>query len=139
MPALVFDTNVLLSAAMLPKSTPAQAVGIALRASNRFMLVLSEATWAEFLDVLYRPKLDKYLNPARRAEFVRLIEASADWVEIHTAVVDCRDPRDNKFLDVALATQATCVVTGDADLLVLTPWRGTAVLTPAQFISAYQH
>ena len=139
MALVVIDTNVLLSAAMLPKSKPAQAVHGVTRAQAGLTLAMSDAVWAELMDVLYRPKLDKYLSSARRAEFVQLLEESAQWMEPSTAVLDCRDLRDNKFLELALAAETRHLVSGDADLLVLTPWRGIQILTPAQFISTLTH
>lgn len=42
--------------------------------------------------------------------------------------------RDDKFLDLAVAGQATCIITGDPDLLDLHPFRGISIVTPAQFI-----
>ncbi len=46
----------------------------------------------------------------------------------------CRDPKDDKFLEVALSGKADLILTGDADLLTLNPWRGIAVLTPAEYL-----
>ena len=45
----------------------------------------------------------------------------------------CRDPLDNKFLALALASEADTLISSDEDLLVLHPWRGIPILTPAQF------
>ena len=56
-------------------------------------------------------------------------------VPIVRRVAACRDPRDDKFLDVALAGEAAAIVSGDKDLLVLNPWRGIPILTPADFVS----
>jgi uncharacterized protein len=44
----------------------------------------------------------------------------------------CRDPKDEKFLE--LAANADCIVSGDKDLLVLNPFRGTLILTPREFL-----
>jgi uncharacterized protein len=46
----------------------------------------------------------------------------------------CRDPRDDKFLEVALNGNAELILTGDADLLALDPWQGIAVVSPAGYI-----
>ncbi len=55
-------------------------------------------------------------------------------VAIGEEVHACRDPKDDKFLDLAVNGQATCLISGDADLLALHPFRGIAILTPAQFL-----
>jgi predicted nucleic acid-binding protein len=47
----------------------------------------------------------------------------------------CRDPKDNKFLEAALSSQADCIVSGDADLLDLTPFEGISILRPAEFLA----
>lgn len=46
----------------------------------------------------------------------------------------CRDPKDDKFLELAIDGRADAIVTGDQDLLVLHPFRGIAVLTPAEYL-----
>ena len=58
-----------------------------------------------------------------------------DTVEIVARVQACRDPRDDKFLDVAVNGRADVIVTGDADLLALNPFRGIAILTPAAYLA----
>ncbi len=55
-------------------------------------------------------------------------------VPIIRRVAACRDPRDDKFLDVALAGEAAAIISEDKDLLVLNPWHDIAILTPAAFI-----
>ena len=57
------------------------------------------------------------------------------WIEPAEAVSDCRDAKDNKYLELALAARATVIVSGDDDLLFLDPWRGIRVLTPAQCLT----
>jgi uncharacterized protein len=54
-------------------------------------------------------------------------------------VRDCRDGKDNRYLQLALAAGATAIVSGDEDLLVLNPWRGIQVLRPAQFLNEFGH
>jgi predicted nucleic acid-binding protein len=49
----------------------------------------------------------------------------------------CRDPTDEKFLALAIAAHADVIVSSDRDLLILHPWRGIPILTPAQFLSQF--
>ena len=49
-------------------------------------------------------------------------------------MTDCRDAKDNKYLELALAARAGVIVSGDADLLVLHPWRGVRILRPAEYL-----
>jgi predicted nucleic acid-binding protein len=50
-------------------------------------------------------------------------------------VTDCRDPKDDKYLELALAADAGTIVSGDADLLVLDPWRGVRILKSAAYLA----
>lgn len=56
-------------------------------------------------------------------------------IEVHDLVTECRDPNDNKFLELALSGQGSHIVTGDVDLLVLHPFRGIAIVTPQSFLT----
>lgn len=58
----------------------------------------------------------------------------SEWVWITGAALDCRDRDDDKLLETVLAGEADCVVTGDADLLVMSPFHGVPILTPRAFI-----
>ena len=75
------------------------------------------------------------LTADRRSEVLELLAAAALWVEPATKVEDCRDAKDNCYLELALAAGALVIVSGDEDLLVLHPWRGIRVLRPAQFVA----
>jgi uncharacterized protein len=55
-------------------------------------------------------------------------------VPVVQIVTACRDPRDDKFLEAAVNGRAGVIVTGDKDLLVLHPFAGIAVLTPAGYL-----
>jgi putative PIN family toxin of toxin-antitoxin system len=126
-----FDTNVLVSAALDRGSLPA----IALRQAQRNgVLLLSRETESELADVIARPKFDRYLNDSLRTEFFSILRHGAERVEITDRIQACRDPKDDKFLEVAVNGRADCLVSGDEDLLTLHPFRGVAIITPASFV-----
>lgn len=50
------------------------------------------------------------------------------------AKLGCRDPDDDKLLETALMGDADCLVTGDGDLLAMSPFHDIPVLTPADFL-----
>ena len=58
-----------------------------------------------------------------------------ETVRVSEIVTDCRDPKDNKFLELALSGKADFIITGDDDLLNLHPWRGIAILSPADYLA----
>lgn len=127
----VVDTNVLVSAAMLSNSVPRQAVKKALRDG---VLLFSDSTMDELRDVLFRPKIDRYVSREDRLIFLAQLRATAEFVPVIQLVRECRDPRDDKFLEVALNGRADVITTGDADLLALNPWRGIAISSPKDYL-----
>ena len=127
----VVDTNVLVSRLLAPRSTAAKAVDVALAQGS---LLGSDETLAALAEVLARPKFDPYVSREDRRDFIRLLGGVMQIVPIIRRVAVCRDPRDDKFLEVALAGEAAAIISGDKDLLVLNPWHGTPILTPAAFI-----
>ena len=83
----------------------------------------------ELTDVLMRDKFDRFVSPQERGTVLRLIAGSAEWFRPIETIEDCRDPKDNKFLELAIASSATFIVTGDQDLLVLNTYRGIKIRT----------
>jgi putative PIN family toxin of toxin-antitoxin system len=128
----VIDTNVLVSAALLPPSVPRQIVDLAMQHG---VVLLSEASFKELDEIIRRPKFDKYVSQQRRLEFLVSLVVSAEVVPVSVTIYDCRDPKDNKFLELAISGQASHIVSGDTDLLVLHPFRGIAVMTPNAFLN----
>jgi uncharacterized protein len=128
---IVVDTNALVSRLLLPTSVPGQAVR---KAVDNGILLVSEATMNELADVLARPKFDRYITLEDRQQFLRLLGRLAELVPIVYPVHACRDPRDDKFLEVALNGKAELILTGDADLLALHPWHGIVILSPADYL-----
>jgi putative PIN family toxin of toxin-antitoxin system len=128
---LVIDTNVIVSAVILPFSAPRQSVDKAL---DEGVLLFSEATLSELADVLFRQKLDGYVSREERGRFLQQLVRAAESVPIIRTVRECRDPKDDKFLEVALNGRADLIITGDVDLVVLHPWRDVAVLSPVEYL-----
>ncbi|MGH8200487.1 MAG: putative toxin-antitoxin system toxin component, PIN family [Steroidobacteraceae bacterium] len=128
---IVADTNGLVSRLLLPESVPAKAVR---KAVHEGQLLVSDATLAELADVMSRSKFDRYVNVEDRQEFIRVLNRVAERVDIISSVKACRDPNDDKFLEVAINGEADLVVTGDKDLLALHPFRGVEIITPREYI-----
>jgi len=128
---IVADTNCLVSRLLLPSSVPGDAVR---RAADSGLLLASEATMNELADVLARPKFDRYISLADRQQFLRLLGRVAEFVPTVYPVRECRDPKDDKFLELALNGRAHLIITGDAGLLALHPWREIAIVTPARYL-----
>jgi uncharacterized protein len=127
----VIDTNVFVSAAVFSNSVPRQAVSKALRGG---LLLFSEYTMDELKEVLFRSKFDRYVSREERILFLAQLGSVAEFVPIIQLLRECRDPKDDKFLEVALNGRADVIVTGDADLLEMHPWREVAMLSPTDYL-----
>ena len=127
----VVDTNVLVSAALVPGTTPDHAIVTAI---GRGILLFSNSTIEELNDVLMRARFDRYASVERRTAFIARLVMESEIVVVSKRIVACRDPKDDKLLEVAINGSATCIVTGDDDLLVLNPFRGIPILTPRDFV-----
>ena len=128
----VVDTNTLVSRLLLSGSIPAQAVQKAIRSGD---LLFSSETLTELNEVLRRPKFDRYLGPKDRDQFMHLLARLAIIVQVTHPVQGCRDPKDDKFLEVAFNGRADVLISGDADLLELNPFRGIPILSRREFLS----
>jgi putative PIN family toxin of toxin-antitoxin system len=128
---IVIDTNVFVSAVLLPRSVPRQALD---RARSAGILLVSEATVTELDDVLRREKFDRYISNSQRLEFLLAVLREAETVAAVDASVQCRDPKDSKFLELALSGRASHIITGDSDLLELGPFCRIEILTPRSFL-----
>ncbi len=128
----VFDTNVLLNAAMNTRSASHTAFLVALR---KGYIVYSESTLAELKEKIYLPKFDKYAPLARREDFYYKYEAAAYPTVIKHTIKACRDPKDDQFLELAKSADADCIITKDNDLLVLHPFEGIPIFNVTHFLN----
>jgi putative PIN family toxin of toxin-antitoxin system len=106
-----------------------------MRARAEDVLALSAAVEAELIEVLHRPKFAGSMTAARRDRVIGLVRDAAVRFQPRITVKDCRDAKDNKYLELALVAGATIVVSSDDDLLVLNPWRGVRILRPAEYLA----
>ena len=130
----VFDRNAIISGLLIPGSKPGQAFD---RAQDRGSILISIPILTELNEVLSRKKFDKYLPEEKRKRFLAVLAKEAKLIEITEEVSECRDSKDNKFLELAVCGNADCIISGDKDLLELNPFRGIAVLNPGEFLKKY--
>jgi putative PIN family toxin of toxin-antitoxin system len=129
----VFDTNVLVSALLKSESKPRQALELAV---GRGKVLLSFATLAELNEVLTRHWLRQFVAEEVVRSFLAGMTLDAELVDVDTKIVECRDPKDDKFLELATGGRATHIVTGDLDLLILNPFRGIQIVSPNTFLES---
>ena len=131
----VFDANTLVSAFLLSDTSVSARAYYKAKADGR--LVISEDTFNEFSDVFIRPKFDKYLPFHKRLVIIEDLKTTLQFKAITKVIEVCRDPKDDKYLELAVSCDAACIITGDKDLLVLHPFEHIQILTPADFLKTF--
>lgn len=127
----VFDTNTLVSAILIRNSAPGDALRWLLREGT---LLASPDTLDELSDVLGRKKFDRYVTAEEREEFFHAFIERLTLVEPTELIAVCRDPKDNKFLELAAEGSASVIVSGDHDLLILDPFGAIRIMTAAALL-----
>jgi len=129
----VIDTNVVVSALLTKKSVARDALDKA-RGSGEILLSLKVIE--ELVDVLGRPVFDRYIDEEDRIRFLNLLVKESTLVEITEKIKECRDPKDDKFLELAVNGKADFIISGDGDLQVLNPFRKIKIVSPREFLDA---
>lgn len=127
----VIDSNVIVSALLFKNSKPRQAFDKALDNGD---ILLSLPVLFELNRVLRLEKFDKYLNKNERMAFLNYLVKETEFTEISETIRECRDPKDDKYLELAVSGKAEFIISGDSDLLVLNLFRNIHILTPEQFL-----
>ncbi len=134
-PRIVFDTNSLISAAILPNSVSRKALTCALK---NYKLIVSEDTWQEFASKIEKPSLDHYFpSQESRQDFLLFISRATEHIVVSSTVSHCADPNDNMFLELALDGNASIIVSGDEALKKLNGWKNIRVLNTGDFYREY--
>lgn len=96
---------------------------------------MSAALSDELNRILEQDRFDRYVSRGQREHFLELLVRESEHIEIFETIQVCRDPKDDRILELAVNGDATYIVTGDADLLVLNPFGGIEILRPVEFLS----
>ncbi len=129
----VFDTNVIVSALLIKRSVARRAFDKAREAGD---ILLSFEVIEELYDVLGRSDFDHYIDEEDRLQFLTILVKESILVEIEERISECRDPKDDKFLELAVSGKADFIISGDEDLQVLSPFRKIAIVSPRAFLEA---
>lgn len=131
---LVYDTNIVISALLFEGSRPAKAFDIGIKQGA---ILFSSSTLAELEEVLSRNKFDQYISHEERKQFLTSFILNSTPVEIDETISECRDPKDNKFLELAVCGKADFIISGDEDLLILNPFRNIQITPPDSFLKMH--
>lgn len=127
---VVLDTNVWISALQFAKhrGIPTQALA---KAMSEDVIAICEEIETEILRVLTQ----KFRWDANRVHAaLEAMLARATRVQLRGTVKLCRDPNDDMFLECAMRANADLLIAGDKDLLVLGSYKGTRIVTPAEYV-----
>jgi putative PIN family toxin of toxin-antitoxin system len=102
--------------------------------SRRGILVFSQELLDEFLEVAKRPKFRRFFSTTEIEELLETIDEYADFVKVQTQIEICRDPKDNFLLSLSVDGNADYLLTGDKDLLELTKFGETTIITISDFL-----
>ncbi|NBU72101.1 MAG: putative toxin-antitoxin system toxin component, PIN family [Bacteroidetes bacterium] len=127
---VVFDTSSLVPACLNPDREPAQILRLTALDHDVY---ISAATFNELASVLARDKFNAWLPLEYRLMWLRLFRESVILVETTTPILACRDPKDDKFLELALAAKADVLVSSDQHLLEMNPFKGLRILQLSEF------
>jgi putative PIN family toxin of toxin-antitoxin system len=131
----VFDVNILVSAFIVGSYSNSLAFDKALETGR---VVCTHAIWTELADVFLREKFDKYHPFEDRVKFLSYLEAQLlQWPQPVEKIKVCRDPKDDKYLELAVSAKAYCIITGDKDLLVLNPFENIPIISSAEFLTVF--
>jgi uncharacterized protein len=130
---VVIDASTFISAALKTDSVPERALLRAVDPPNR--LILSQTVEDEYHGVIFRPKFDRFVSLERRRQILDIVAVAAERIEPIEIVRECHDPKDDKYLALAAAGSADVIVSSDAHLLSMDPWRGIRIVSPADFLA----
>jgi uncharacterized protein len=98
------------------------------------VLIFSEESLEEFVTVVRRPKISKYIPESAIDEILSLFHKYGKLIKVVSGNSSCRDQKDNFLLNLAIDSNADYLVTGDADLLTLKRTKDTRIITWNNFI-----
>ena len=130
---IVIDNNVLISAVLTPEGTARNTLN---RVNRHFKIAQSDVTYQELVTRIYKHKFDKYISDEEREDFLRVVKHHSQFIKVESHVEICRDIDDNKFLELAIDSNAVFLITGDRDLLLLKAQveYEKLIVTPREFL-----
>ena len=127
---IIIDTNLWISFLITKNFTKLDEIIF----SGKCVLVFSQELLEEFLTVARRPKFRRFFSSSDIEEILETIEEYAEFIEVSTPIEVCKDPKDNFLLSLSVDGKADFLITGDNDLLILTKFRKTTIITISDFL-----
>lgn len=127
---VVIDSNVWISALVFGGNPRKVFKSII---DNGWTIVVSEEIFTEIRRIL-GIKFIEFLDDFKL--FQKLLEPCISKVELgRIKVAISRDKDDNKIIETALAGNASFIITGDNDLLVLVKYKKLTIISPSEYLN----
>lgn len=130
-PYIVIDTNVLISAALLPKSKTALLLEVA---TKQFIIAQNEDTFSELESRIQKSKFDRYFGEQGRLVFLTRLAQVVEIFPVKTKVQISRDADDDKFIGLAIDSGAEIIISGDVHLKEIREYKGVKIVSPSEAI-----
>lgn len=127
----VFDTNLIISAHLSKHSISRKAYDLAFDIG---LVLRSDKSFDELVVTFTKPKFEKYLSIESRIKAINEFESKSLLIGVTDSIKICRDPKDDKFLSLAKSGNASAIITGDKDLLILNPFENIPIVSPDEFL-----
>jgi putative PIN family toxin of toxin-antitoxin system len=127
---IIIDTNLWISFLITKNFTKLDEIIF----SKKCVLVFSKELLEEFLTVAKRPKFRRFFSSSDIEEILETIQEYAEFIEVTSKIEVCKDPKDNFLLSLSMDGSADFLLTGDNDLLMLTKFRKTEIITISDFL-----
>jgi len=128
---LVIDTNLWISFLLMNDYSKVDP----LFADNAVKLIFSQELIDEFVEVAQRPKFRKYFPLDDIVDLLTKVRTKAEFIAVTSKVDLCRDHKDNFLLALAKDGNATHLLTGDKDLLVLQKVGKVKIVTITDYLT----
>lgn len=129
---VVVDTNAIVSGILLPESVPGRLLSYLV---GHAIMIFSPATRDELLGVIARQKFDRCVAADARERAATILVRDGEIISPRRLFHVCRDPKDDKFLDIAHAGKADCLISGDDDLIALREFERVPILTAKRYLA----
>jgi len=127
---IIIDTNLWISFLITKNFTRLDEIIF----SKKCVLIFSQELLEEFLTLAKRPKFRRFFSSSDIEEILETIQEYAEFIEVTSKTEVCKDPKDNFLLSLSMDGNADFLLTGDNDLLMLTKFRKTEIVTISDFL-----
>jgi len=128
---IVLDTNLWISFLLTKELSKLDKI----LADKKVLLIFTEELLEELVEVMSRSKFSKYFTTSDTEHLLLLIRERSIFIEVISKVEMCRDPKDNFLLSLCVDGNASHLITGDKDLLVLGKIGKTQIISIKEYLN----